>query len=121
LEKTLNQSKQIGDLGEDIAAYYLINNKYKIIKTNFHSLYGEIDIIAEDIINQQIVFVEVKNYKKNSLVHPVEAISKKKQTKLFKTAKYYLCKFCKEDQAARFDLVVIENNGVGLHLKNIIN
>lgn len=120
-DKGKNYSKTKGNLGEDIALLYLIKNGYKIIKTQFYALFGEIDIIAEDQLNNQLVFVEVKNYKKDSLVHPLEAITPKKQQKLVKTAKIYLVKFTPKDQDMRFDLIVVENNKVAIHLKNIIS
>ena len=120
-DKDKNYSKTKGNLGEEIALLYLIQNGHKIIKTQFHSLFGEIDIIAEDQLNNQLVFVEVKNYKKNSLVHPLEAITRKKQQKLVKTAKSYLVKFTPQGQDMRFDLIVVENNKVATHLKNIIS
>ena len=37
-----------GRLGEDYTAQWLISRGYRITAKNFHSRYGEIDIIAED-------------------------------------------------------------------------
>ena len=39
---------EIGKKGEEIAAKYLEQNNYKIIKQNFRCKQGEIDIIAID-------------------------------------------------------------------------
>ena len=50
--------KELGNIGEQIAAEYLENNNYQIIKRNFYCKNGEIDIIAKD--NNEFVFVEVK-------------------------------------------------------------
>ena len=49
----------IGKKGEEIAKNYLLSKKFSIIKQNYHSRYGEIDVICED--KNYIVFVEVKS------------------------------------------------------------
>ena len=47
-----------GKLGEDITADYLCKNGFEIVARNYHSRYGEIDIIAKN--SEFIAFVEVK-------------------------------------------------------------
>lgn len=54
---------EVGINGEKIAADYLYNLGYKIYCKNFHSYFGEIDIIAGD--KNEIVFVEVKTRTQN--------------------------------------------------------
>ena len=112
-------SRATGNLGESVAQQYLLDNNYEIIEKNFYSLYGEIDLIAHDPVADQLVFVEVKNYKKNSLLHPLEAITKKKKNRISKTAKYYLLINNLDDCNLRFDLITIENNAVKEHLKEM--
>ena len=46
-----------GKAGEDYAAQWLKSHGYQVVARNFHSRYGEIDIIAEGA--QYIVFVSV--------------------------------------------------------------
>ena len=38
---------KLGQLGENIACRYLVENNYKIIERNFRQKWGEIDIIAK--------------------------------------------------------------------------
>ena len=52
------KTKEIGDFGESEACEYLKKQGYIIVEKNFHSRYGEIDIIALD--EHCTVFVEVK-------------------------------------------------------------
>jgi len=51
-----------GKIGEDLAAHFLCKKGFGILERNYHSRYGEIDIIASKA--DLIVFVEVK-YRKN--------------------------------------------------------
>ena len=48
----------LGKRGEIVARIFLEREGYKILKQNFQSKYGEIDIIALD--KNEIVFIEVK-------------------------------------------------------------
>lgn len=77
-----------GSEGENIACEFLERNGYTVKERNYHSRYGEIDIIAEK--DGFIVFVEVKRRKKNSRVSPFEAVSYSKQNKIISTAVLYL-------------------------------
>ena len=77
-----------GKCGEDAACSYLKKNKYKIIERNHRNKCGEIDIIATK--GDDLVFVEVKTRKADSLTRPAEAVGREKQKKLQLTAMKYL-------------------------------
>ena len=77
-----------GTAGEACVAAWLEERGYEILKRNFHSRFGEIDIIARR--GPYIAFVEVKTRAQNSLVSPLEAITPAKQRKLTATALEYL-------------------------------
>lgn len=79
---------EIGRLGEALAVEYLTNHDYRIIDQNFHSLYGEIDVVA--IKDRKIHFVEVKARKNLSFGLPIEAYNYQKQQKIIKTAFIYI-------------------------------
>ena len=51
-------TKEVGNLGEQIAAQYLTNHGYQILAKNYQKKYGEIDLIGEKAA--QVHFVEVK-------------------------------------------------------------
>lgn len=111
------ERKAIGQSGENIAKNYLISNGYEIVDLNFHSRYGEIDIIAKTA--KYIVFVEVKTRKPRSLVFPAEAVTKSKRTKIIKTAFVYIEKN-KISLQPRFDIIEIVTQKDSLS-SNIIN
>ena len=77
-----------GKLGESVAENYLIDHDFKIITKNFHSIYGEIDLIAEK--NGKLHFVEVKTRKNFSFGSPIESYHFAKQQKIIKTAFIYM-------------------------------
>ncbi len=66
----------MGRLGEDIAAKFLENNGVRIIKRNYFTKYGEIDLIG--IENKTIIFIEVKLRQNRNFGSPYETINAKK-------------------------------------------
>lgn len=101
----MKSSKSIGNTGENIACDYIlkVQNK-KIIARNYHSRYGEIDIISCD--DKYINFIEVKTRKPNSIISGVYSVDKNKQIKIIKTAEIYLMKN-DVDLQPKFDVVLI--------------
>ena len=112
-------NKIIGNIGEEIAKNYLVKKDYTIIARQYYSLFGEIDIITK-APNGTLVFCEVKYYKKNSLVHPIHSITKRKQKRILKTAEYYLYKNNIVNNPIRFDILIVEKKIIKYHLENII-
>ncbi len=96
-------TKEIGDFGENEVCKYLISNRMKILDRNFHSRYGEIDIIAKD--GSCIVFVEVKTRKSSLYGMPSEYVTYSKRRKIIATAKYYLRNNI--DVEMRFDIAEV--------------
>lgn len=96
--------REIGMRGETVAAGYLESKGYRVAARNYHSRYGEIDIIAES--GEYILFCEVKTRAENSLGTPAGAVDIRKQRKLIKTAVDYLMKNPSPLQP-RFDVVEV--------------
>lgn len=84
----MNMGNLTGKIGEDYAAREYKKAGYRVVHRNFHSRYGEIDIIVQN--EEFIVFAEVKARKIGSLTNPAEAVVKSKQGKIIKTAQIYL-------------------------------
>ncbi|NCC87025.1 MAG: YraN family protein [Clostridia bacterium] len=109
-----------GQIGERCTARYLRDNGYEIIGANYHTRFGEIDIIATK--GKYIAFVEVKARGQKSKATPAEAVDANKQEKLRKTTLIYLSKNETQLQP-RFDVVeVILNSNEELvsinHIEN---
>lgn len=80
--------KTIGDKGESFAAAFYEKSGYSVVKRNYHSRYGEIDLIAEN--ETEVCFVEVKTRNLSALGNPAEAVDYRKQKKMTLTAMKYL-------------------------------
>lgn len=94
----------LGKLGEEIICIYLKNKGHLIRHTNYHSRYGEIDIISE--YDKYIVFVEVKTRKSFKFSRAIESVNRSKRIKIIKTAFCYL----EENQTLkqpRFDIAEV--------------
>ena len=79
-----NWNKKIGKWGEDLAASFLERQGYSIISRNYHTRYGEIDIIAaeEDQGEIYLVFIEVKTRTSDRFGNPEDAITMRKKDHL---------------------------------------
>jgi len=100
-------SGSAGKRGEDLACKFLKKDKYKILKKNFSSKQGEIDIIAEDR-KGVLCFVEVKARSRQDYGLPVEAVTHSKQKKLLATSFIYLEKNRIKSKDMRFDIVSVD-------------
>lgn len=106
----------VGDAYEKAAAFYLEHLGYKILKTNFRCSFGEIDIIAKE--GGYLVFIEVKFRKNSQRGFPQEAVGFRKQLRICRAARYYMC--CNGsplDTPCRFDVVSILGKDIHL-IKN---
>ena len=100
----MSGTKRIGNSGEDLAARYLESQGYEIIARNFHSRYGEIDIIAKNA--EYIAYVEVKTRSISAYGLPREAVTLQKQQKIIKTAYVFEAQH-PYDLQPRFDIIEI--------------
>ena len=93
-----------GAWGEAVAAAYLRKKGYRIVKQNFSTRFGEIDLIVQDA--RYIVFVEVKTRKSDRFGAAREAVDLHKQRRLIATAEQWLQRNPTSLQP-RFDVVEI--------------
>lgn len=75
---------EIGKLGEEYVCEVVKSDGFTVVQTNYHSRYGEIDIIAQN--EKYVLFIEVKVRAKGALVSGLEAVNPSKMRKIFKTA-----------------------------------
>lgn len=104
----MSENRKItGNLGEEKASGYLIENEYEILQRNYREKSGEIDIIAYK--GETVVFVEVKTLPNGSLEMLKKELGEGKQKRIIKTAKRFLLNHRQYNNSyVRFDVIVID-------------
>ena len=106
-------TKQLGDDGEDLALQYLQKQDLRLQVRNYRTPGrggGEIDLIMQ-APDGTTVFVEVR--KRSSVRHggAAASVGGTKQRRIIFAARHYLMRL-REIPPCRFDVVVLEPNGV---------
>ncbi len=111
----------LGKIGEDLACKYLLKKGYRIINRNFHSRWGEIDIVAQK--NQTLYFIEVKTRWSSKFGDPETAVTKFKLNSIIKTAHFYKILYPHTAEKKQIDVVAIKltSSGQLLDLKHFEN
>mgnify|MGYP001601457870 CR=1 FL=1 len=94
-----------GHFGEQLASNYLARKGYQIISANFHSRYGEIDLVAT--YKNKLIFIEVKTRLNTKFGTPQEAVNYFKLKSLTKTAQYFKLLHPKLPESMQIDVVAI--------------
>ena len=88
---------------EDFALATLQEQHLRLLAQNFRTRQGEIDLILTDEIF--LVFVEVRYRSSNYFGRPEETVNFKKQTRIRRTAEYFLSRYPNPNQQpCRFDV-----------------
>lgn len=98
--------KNLGKMGEDVAAFYLEKKGYTILQKNYHSRYGEIDLVCQTK-EKHWSFVEVKLRQNKKFGSPEASVTDWKLAKIIKTAQIYLLRHTKELSIPSFQIDVI--------------
>ncbi len=101
--------RQKGYYGEKLAVDYIKKKGWQIVRQNYYSRSGEVDIIVWDEQKQELVFIEVKCRSNYSFGYPEEAIDDYKLERMFRCAEDYL-KESGYSGAFRFDCLAITLN-----------
>ena len=81
-------NKDTGRIGEELTEELLTKKGYKILKRNFATRFGEIDIICKEA--DSLVFVEVKTKKGLNFGSPEEMFTTNKLNRVRRMAEVYL-------------------------------
>jgi putative endonuclease len=114
-QKEVMNKREVGADYESKACFYLEQKGYVILKRNYRTKTGEIDLIAKD--GDCIVFIEVKYRVDAKYGYPREAVNRVKQRKIITTAKCFLKHTGSFNLCCRFDIVEILGEQVN-HLLN---
>ena len=117
----MTYQQEIGNFGEKIAADYLIEKGYLLLDRNYHTRYGELDLVMlEDGI---VVFVEVKTRTSETFGHPEESITQSKLEHLQNAGLLWLQAHPESSDDWRIDAISIlmHRNGNIQDIKHFIN
>lgn len=84
----MDQRREFGNRGEDLAAVFFELRGFRIVKRNWNCRLGEIDLIVER--DGKIHFVEVKTRRSLAYGNPEEAITPTKLRHLARAIELYL-------------------------------
>lgn len=110
-----NHTKKIGVVGETIAKDYLIAKGYTILGQNYHTRYGEIDIIASpkstgNAGESSLVFVEVKTRTGQKFGFPEQSVTNTKIEHIISAISAYLQENNLLERVWQIDVLAIELN-----------
>lgn len=108
----------LGKAGEEAAVSYLLHTAgYAVIKQNYRTRIGEIDIVAQD--GCTLVFIEVKTRQSQQCGRPAEAVERRKQRKLSLAALSYMAQHGCWHNPCRFDVIEVMPSAQGFHINHI--
>ena len=112
----MNDKKEVGNRGEELACQHLQKRGYKIIEKNFWKPWGELDIVAL-APDKTLIFFEVKTLQRKhhdltkvSSLCPEENLTSAKLKKLQRTASLYAnaSSHLNDERGWQIDLLAID-------------
>jgi putative endonuclease len=110
------ENQVVGKIGEKAAIDFLKKKGYRIMHTNFRTIFGELDVIAK--LKGSIVFIEIKTRATDSLGPPYLSVTALKQRRIIKNALIFLKIRHLLDCDWRIDVVSVKLDS-GYRLKSI--
>lgn len=104
--RALSDRRSLGRWGEKRCEKFLKRKGLKTLARNFSCKTGEIDLVMVDS-DGTVVFVEVRTKEDEMFGPPEQSITRSKQTKVARAARYFLATHNIEDRPYRFDVVTI--------------
>jgi putative endonuclease len=92
---------------------------YKVLARNYHSRFGEIDIVAKK--EKSIIFVEVKTRSSSQFGTPREAVNYFKLQKMIKTAHIFMKVYKLDGQPFQFDVIEVIGKEEPFKIEHIKN
>jgi len=105
----MNGSAESGRRGERLAAAFLEREGHRIVRKNYRTPRGEIDLVTED--GADLVFVEVRLRSGKGFGGAAGSVTPGKRRKLVLAARAYLAERGETDRPCRFDVISITAEG----------
>lgn len=103
--KSSGSNQRLGAWGEKVASHYLEQKGYQILRRNFRTPFGEIDLILQK--DDTTVFVEVKTRRGLDFGFPEEAVTSSKRSHLLDAIQAYWQSEDRTEGSWRVDVVAV--------------
>jgi putative endonuclease len=107
---------ELGKLGEELAASYLVEQGYTILERNWFSHKAEVDIIAQK--SDVLVIVEVKTRTNSDYGAPQNFVDQKKIKLLVQAVNKYVT-VKNIDLIIRFDIIAVINDATNHKIEHL--
>ena len=84
------EAHTLGRYAEDLAAKYLVSIGWRVLARNVWNQYGELDIVAADMKEKDLVIVEVRCRTKNKIQDAIDSIDRRKMNALLRASNEYI-------------------------------
>jgi len=101
---TINTATR-GKLAEQAALQFLETQGLIMVRENYRTRLGEIDLIMKD--GKTLVFIEVRSRSNSAYLNPVETIDQRKIQKIILAGRYFLQQYNGNFDSCRFDVVTL--------------
>jgi putative endonuclease len=115
----MDRRKKTGRQGEALAAAFLTEQGYGIIRRNWRCAAGEVDLIVEK--ENTLIFVEVRTRRGSRFGSAAESITPAKQARLIALAQTYCQELNPPHLSWRIDVVTVELNPGPARIEHIEN
>ena len=96
-----------GQVGEQLAADFLVQQGFEIVERNYRYKHSEIDLIVKKA--NWLIFVEVKSRSSYAYGHPEEYVDYQKVKKILEGAEHYIYEIDWQGNV-RYDIVSVKLN-----------
>lgn len=110
-------TQAFGEVGEQIAERWLRRQGFRVLQRRYRNGHRDIDLVAER--DNTVVFVEVKARRDDRFGGPLEAVNWRKRRELERSAKVWIDRHGKPDEAYRFDVIGVIVDGDRVRVRHV--
>lgn len=109
----------LGEFGERVAERWLRRKGWRVVQRRFRTGHRDIDLVIEQ--EGLVAFVEVKARQGDTFGDPVGAVNWKKQKELGRSARVWIARHGRSEEAYRFDVVGVLVDGERVRIRHVEN
>ena len=107
----------LGEFGERVAERWLRLRGWRVVQRRFRNGHRDIDLVVEH--EGIVAFVEVKARRGDTFGDPVGAVNWKKQRELGRSARVWIARHGRRNDAYRFDVIGVLLDGDRVRVRHV--